>query len=208
MEVLNATGLSLVSAHKPAYSADKIGVSRKLFSLPLPSFPKLPIAPALSGGLALATNLVGNGVARALTYEEALQQSVEASSSFAPPEIDVGGLVDSLVSYGLDNPPVIAGGIAALAIPFVLSQVFKQGKAYGVASASNAYARLSEDASAQLVDIRGRKDFREGGSPDIRKLKKKPVSIVYQGGDKPGFLKKLASRFKEPEKTTLYILDK
>jgi chitinase domain-containing protein 1 len=46
------------------------------------------------------------------------------------------------------------------------------------------------------------------GSPDIRGLRKKPVPIVYEGEDKPGFLKKLSLKFKEPENTTLFILDK
>ncbi|KAJ6679802.1 RHODANESE-LIKE DOMAIN-CONTAINING PROTEIN 4 CHLOROPLASTIC [Salix purpurea] len=62
--------------------------------------------------------------------------------------------------------------------------------------------------NAQLLDIRLPVEFRQVGSPDIRGLSKKPVPIVYEGEDKPGFLKKLSLKFKEPENTTLFILDK
>ncbi|KAJ0042385.1 hypothetical protein Pint_17335 [Pistacia integerrima] len=65
-----------------------------------------------------------------------------------------------------------------------------------------------EDGSAQLLDIRPPSEFRQVGSPDVRGLGKKPVSIVYKGEDKPGFLKKLSLKFKDPENTTLFILDK
>ncbi|KAJ6710350.1 RHODANESE-LIKE DOMAIN-CONTAINING PROTEIN 4 CHLOROPLASTIC [Salix koriyanagi] len=61
---------------------------------------------------------------------------------------------------------------------------------------------------AQLLDIRAAVDFRQVGSPDIKGLSKKPASIVYKSEDKPGFLKKLSLKFKEPENITLFILDK
>ncbi|MCD9641396.1 Rhodanese-like domain-containing protein 4, chloroplastic [Datura stramonium] len=76
------------------------------------------------------------------------------------------------------------------------------------ASLGDIDVQYSNDAGAQLLDIRAPAELREVGSPDIRDLKKKPVTVVYKGEDKPGFLKKLSLKFKEPEKTTLFILDK
>ncbi|KAI7735312.1 hypothetical protein M8C21_029729, partial [Ambrosia artemisiifolia] len=147
----------------------------------------------------------------ALTYEEALNQSTTASdSSFTSPDLDVTGVVDSIVSFGLDNPLVLAGGAALLALPAILSQVFGKSdkKAWGVQPAKLAFEKLGVDGDAQLLDIRAASDIRAVGSPDIKDFKKKPVTVAYNGDDKQGFLKKLSLRFKDPENTTLFILDK
>ncbi|KAL8138460.1 hypothetical protein V2J09_004461 [Rumex salicifolius] len=142
----------------------------------------------------------------ALTYQEALQQSINGSSGG---EFDTGGgSFDGIVSFASENPIAIGGALAILAVPLIVSQFLGKPKSFGVESAKVAYAKLGDDPNAQLVDIRSLKDVKEMGSPDIRGCKKKPVSIVYKGDDKPGFLKKLSLKFKEPENTTLLILDK
>ncbi|KAF5464449.1 hypothetical protein F2P56_014523 [Juglans regia] len=157
------------------------------------------------GGLVLLSSALNTGLARALSYEEALQQSVTSSTAV---ELDPSGVLDSVLSFVTENPTLIAGGAAILVVPLILSQVLKQPKPWGFESAKNAYAKLGDDANAQLLDIRSPAEFRQAGSPDIRGLRKKPVSIAYKGADKPGFLKKLSLKFREPENTTLFILDK
>ena len=67
---------------------------------------------------------------------------------------------------------------------------------------------MGDDGNAQLLDVREPAELRQVGSPHVRGLKKKLVSIVYQGNDKAGFLKKLSLRFKEPQNITLFILNK
>lgn len=151
----------------------------------------------------LLSSVLSTGVARALTFEEALQQSETFTSNF-----DASGLLNSVINFGAENPTVVAGGAVVLAVSLVLSLVLKKPKPWGVESARKAYAVLSDDANAQLLDIRAPVEFRQVGSPDIRGLSKKPVSIAYKGADKPGFLKKLSLKFKERENTTLFILDK
>lgn len=152
----------------------------------------------------LLSSVLSTGLAKALTYEEALQQSSGSSSS----DFDASEILDGVISFTTENPVVIAGGVTILAVPLVLSQVLKKPKPWGVESARSAYAKLGEDVNAQLLDIRAPVEFRKVGSPDIRGLGKKAVSIVYKGEDKPGFLKKLSLKFKEPENTTLFIVDK
>ncbi|KAL2468860.1 Rhodanese-like domain-containing protein 4 [Forsythia ovata] len=115
----------------------------------------------LQGGLVFLSSFLNSGLAKALSYDEALQQALLSKS-----------------------------------------------KPWGVESAKNAYAKLADDSNAQLLDIRASGELRQVGSPDSRGLKKKPVAVVYKGEDKPGFLNKLAPKFKEPENTTLFILDK
>lgn len=215
MEALNAASLTPLSV-----LCDKKIEPRKLPSLPT-TFPlKFSNSAVLStnpptlqqclsrsfqGSLVLASSFLNTGIARALSYEEALRKSVNASSSG---DFDASGVLDSVITFGTENPVVIAGGATILAVSLVLSQILKQPKPWDVESAKNAYAKIGEEANAQLLDIRAPVEFRQVGSPDIRGLRKKPVSIVYKGEDKPGFLKKLSSKLKEPENTTLFILDK
>lgn len=214
MEALNAAGLTPISV-----LCERKQEPRKIPSLPSISPPKLSNSAGLStnpkalhqglsrrqGALVLLSSVLSPGLAKALTYEEALDQSV---STFTAGDFNGSGVLDGIISFATENPAIIAGGAAILAVPLILSQLLKKPKPWGVESARNAYAKLGEDASTQLLDIRAPVEFRQVGSPNIRGLGKKPVSISYKGGDKPSFLKKLSLKFKEPENTTLFILDK
>lgn len=219
MEALNAIGLTPISV-----LSERRTEPRKITSLPISSSLKFPLSVNFShnpkkisrnfsrnfhGGLLLLSSVLSSGFARALTYEEALQQSVSSSpTSMESPEFDISGFIDSIINFGVENPLVIAGGAALLGVPLVLSQVFSSPKPWGVESAKNAYTKLGDDSTCQLVDIRPPVELRQVGSPDIRGLKKKSVGVAYRGEDKLGFLKKLSLKFKEPENTTLFILDK
>ncbi|XAR62981.1 hypothetical protein NMG60_11022753 [Bertholletia excelsa] len=157
-------------------------------------------------GLVLFSSLLGSGSAQALTYEEALQQTVGTPTS---PVVDFGEIIGGAVDFGSENAALIAGVAAIVAVPVILSRVFSgKPRNWGVESARNAYARLGDDVRAELLDIRAPAELRLVGAPDIRGLRKTPVAVEYRGGDKPGFLRKLALKFKEPESTTLLILDK
>ncbi|KAL6131061.1 hypothetical protein ACLB2K_069439 [Fragaria x ananassa] len=212
MEALNAASLTPISV-----LGDRKKEPRKFPSLPSISLPKFSSSTSYStkasqegssksfhGGLFLLSSVFNAGFAKALTYEEALGQSVSTATG----DFDTDKVLDNVISFVNDNPAVIAGGFVLLAVPLVLSQVLKKPKPFGVESAKSAYAKLGEDANALLVDIRAPGEIRQVGSPDIRGLGKKAVPIVYKGEDKPGFLKKLSLKFKEPENTTLFILDK
>lgn len=153
----------------------------------------------------LLSSVFSPGLAKALTYEEALQKSAGGSTG---EDIDGSGVVDGVISFATENPAVVAGGAAILAVPLILLQLLKKPKPWGVESAKSAYAKLGDDATTQLLDIRAPGESRQVGSPDIKGLGKKPVSISYKSEDKPGFLKRLSLKFKEPENTTLFVLDK
>ncbi|KAL8111237.1 rhodanese-like domain-containing protein 4, chloroplastic [Apium graveolens] len=202
MEALNAVGLTSISVLS-SRTATKPKKITTISSLKSPRNVPEEISRNFRGGLVLLSSVLSTGYARALTYEEALQQSTTTGS-----DSDVGGILDSFTSFVADNPAVIAGGAAILSVPLILSQFFGDSKPWGIETAKNAYAKLSEDANAQLIDIRALADLRLVGTPDIKSLSKKSVQIMYNGEDKPGFLKKLALKFKEPENTTLFILDK
>ncbi|XP_078429055.1 thylakoid rhodanese-like protein [Wolffia australiana] len=218
MEVLNAAQLSPVSIQKGSSSAnERRAEPRKLLPFRIPQQNSISelnassVGKAIGGGLAFISSVLSSvGSARSLTYEEALGLSVGASSaSNDAQDVDIGGAFDGIVSFGSENALLIGGGALALAIPLVLSQVFKsKPKAWSVESAKSAFAKLSEDSGAQLLDIREIKDIRVVGSPDLRGIKKKSTAIAYTVDDKPGFLNKLSLKFKDPENTTLFVLDK
>ncbi|GAB2224114.1 hypothetical protein Droror1_Dr00004861 [Drosera rotundifolia] len=216
MEALNALGLKPICFHLENRSKPRKISHFQALTIPKPSeSARNGTNPSFisdkfmvfNGSLVLLSSVISTAKAAiALTYEEALEQSVTTSSGF---DLDAGGFVDTFVDTISDNPGLVFGGLAAVALPLILSQVFGgKPKKFGVESARNAYAKLADEGDAELLDIRSLKDAREVGGPDIRGLKKKPVSVVYRGDDKPGFLKKLALKFKDPENTTLYILDK
>lgn len=196
MEVLNAAGvLTPSSLHKTERRA-AAAEPKKL----LPFKIQRNFKTFTSSIVALSSALFANGLARALTYEEALNQSL--SNLPGDFDIDIGQLLNGI------DPLVVGGAAAVLAVPIILSQVLGKPKSWGVVSAKSAYAKLGEDAGAQLLDIRAGTELREVGGPDVKGLKKKAVAVAYRGDDKNGFLKKLGLRFKDPENTTLFILDK
>lgn len=218
MEVLNLAGLTPISvlcdrrteprkiSSLPTVSGRKISCSDTFNTIP-PALPEC-FSSSFHGGLVLLPSALLPGAAAALTYEEALDKSLSTFNSGGTFEFDISGFLDSAISFGVENPAVVAGGAFVLVVPLLLSQLLKSPKPWGVESARNAYAKLGDDATAQLLDIRAPVELRKVGSPDIRGLKKKPVAVPYKGGDKNRFLKKLSLKFKEPENTTLFILDK
>ncbi|XP_049351093.1 rhodanese-like domain-containing protein 4, chloroplastic [Solanum verrucosum] len=205
MEAINAVRLTPLSV-----LSDRRNEAKKIPPHPI-SFPFKNLCSVenlsrnVQGGLVLVSSVLNTGLAKALTYEETLEQSATSPGA----EFDATAVVETVTTFASENPIIIAGGFAALALPIVLFQVLgKPPKSWGVESAKTAYAKLADDAGAQLLDIRQPAELREVGSPDIRGLKKKPVTVVYKSEDKTGFLKKLSLKFKEPENTTLFILDK
>lgn len=203
MKALNAVGLTplsvLAKRTEPRKTFAVSQFKNHNFSNLTASDGFLSLSRTLQGSIVLFSSVLNSELAKALTYEEALQQSVTTSSSS---DFD-------FISFAAENPVIVGGGVAILAVPLLISQLLsKPSKPWGVETAKNAYAKLGDDADAQLLDIRAISEVKQDGNPDIRGLKKKAVAVVYNGEDKPGFLNKLSLKFKEPGNTTLFILDK
>lgn len=200
MLVLNAAGHKPFLLSKPTISSTSKNIEQKtLSSFKLPRNFNKTLA-------AFSSVLYTTAIAKALTYEEALNLSINGSSSS---DFDIGQIVNGIANFTSENPLIIGGGAAVLIVPLVVSQFFaKEPKKWGIENAKVAYAKLGEDVSAQLVDIREGKELNVVGRPDLKGLKKKAIAIAYRKDDKNGFLKKLALKFKDPENTTLFILDK
>lgn len=181
MEALNASSLTPVSVLSDRRTKPRKASS--LLSIPQLSFLKSStpnassaLSKSLNRGLVALSSVLSSGFAKALTYEEALQQSVSTDNS----DIDFD-IVDNAVKFVTENPAIIIGGFALLGLPLVLSQVFsKKPKAWGLESAKNSYSKLAEDGNAQLLDIRAAAEIKKMGSPDIRGLKKKTSFYCIQ----------------------------
>ncbi|XP_057778641.1 rhodanese-like domain-containing protein 4, chloroplastic isoform X2 [Salvia miltiorrhiza] len=203
MEALNAVGVKPLPILAKQTDPNKYPT---LSPVKIQSFPScatsnraISTSGALNGGLALLSSFLSPNLAEALTYDEALRQS----------DFDVGGALDGLIRFAAENPIIAGGGAAVVAVPVAVAWLLLgKAKPWGVESAKTAYAKLGDDANAQLLDIRSTAEIKQAGSPNIRGLKKKPVVVSYNADDKLGFLKKLNLKFKEPENTTLFVLDK
>ncbi|KZV57674.1 rhodanese-like domain-containing protein 4, chloroplastic [Dorcoceras hygrometricum] len=213
MEALNAVAFTPVSGFAkrtgPRKNPSSTSICRfknQAFSSFKNSEGHLSVPRCLRGCSVLLSSVLSPGVAKALGYEEALQQTVNGGS--ISPDLQLGGVFDNVLNFVSENPIIVGGAVAVLAVPLVVSQLMSNPKPWGVESAKTAYAKLGDDSNAQLLDIRASLDVKQSGSPDIRGLKKKPVAVEYKGEDKPAFLQKLSLKFKDPGSTTLFILDK
>lgn len=80
-------------------------------------------------------------------------------------------------------------------------------KKYKFLSAINAFGKLRDDSSAQLLDIRDEKSLGLMGSPSLRMFNKDVAQVTYTEGDEDGFLKKVMEKFGDPSNTVICILD-
>ncbi|KAK4379215.1 hypothetical protein RND71_001077 [Anisodus tanguticus] len=79
----------------------------------------------------LQTELSTTGLAKKLTYEETLEQSTTSPAA----DFDATEVVETVTTFASENPIIIAGGFAALALPIVIFQVLRKTKPFGVESA-------------------------------------------------------------------------
>ncbi|XP_020576847.1 rhodanese-like domain-containing protein 4, chloroplastic [Phalaenopsis equestris] len=196
MKVLNVASLAPVplpkssSSKRPLYRIRTLNPSASLFRR------------FNEGLVSLSSPLCFAGISNALTYDEVLGFSTSSN------DFDFARIVDGIVKFGAENPLIVAGGVAVVLVPVIISQTLGRSKSWGVESAKSAYAKLAEDEGVQLLDVREGKELKEVGSPDLRGLKKKAVAISFRREDKAGFLKKLSLKFKDPGNTTLIVIDK
>jgi len=101
------------------------------------------------------------------------------------------------------NPVAFLAGLAAVGVPLIVFTALATPQTFGSVSAVDAFSSL-EKPNAELLDIRD--DVKLEGSPNLKSLKKKAVQVVY--GESDDFVEKVLAKFKNPEATTLYILDR
>lgn len=115
---------------------------------------------------------------------------------------------DAATDFMTANPVAFLAGLAAVAVPLIAFTALAIPQTFGSVSAVEAFGNLSNpELNAQLLDIRGSEDVKAEGTPNLKSLKKKAVQVPYTG-DADSFLAKVLAKFKDPENTALYVLDR
>ena len=84
-----------------------------------------------------------------------------------------------LEDYVSQNPAVVAAGVAVVAIGLVIARLVGQGVTPKKITAAKAFDMLSKDDSITFVDLRSKAEVNETGSPDLRSIKMKTISLPY-----------------------------
>ncbi|XP_074284055.1 rhodanese-like domain-containing protein 4A, chloroplastic isoform X2 [Silene latifolia] len=79
---------------------------------------------------------------------------------------------------------------------------------YKFISALDAFKKLRDDSSAQLLDIRDDKSVGFLASPNLKIFNKRVLQLPFNESDQAGFLNKVESNFVDPQNTVVCILDK
>jgi chitinase domain-containing protein 1 len=96
------------------------------------------------------------------------------------PVVDASAASDA-VSIFSDNPVLIGGGAALIAIPLAVTALLRGNSSAGVKTTSVARTiqALEEDPRVVLVDIRSRAEIKQQGSPDLRSIKRTATVLPF-----------------------------
>ncbi|CAK9139447.1 unnamed protein product [Ilex paraguariensis] len=120
-------------------------------------------------------------------------------------KINLEAIVVSVDDFFNRNPFFVAGVTFIWLVVIPLTQEYLQK--YKFVSAIDAFRKLRDDPSTQLLDIRDKKSLGYLGSPNLKILNKGVVQVEFSEGDGEGFVKKVLEKFREPENTTICVLD-
>ena len=137
----------------------------------------------------------------ALKYDDVVSKAGNVVTSSSG---DGAGLVEFVSS----NPVAVVAGVAAVAVPLIALRASASGQSFGSVSAAAAFAKLSDsEQNAQLLDIRAPEEIRAAGAPNLKSLRKKALQVAYDAED-ASFVAKVVARCRNPEATTLFVLDR
>ncbi|XP_052180217.1 rhodanese-like domain-containing protein 4A, chloroplastic [Diospyros lotus] len=122
-----------------------------------------------------------------------------------PSKINLEAVLVSIDDFFNRNPFFVAGVTFIWLVVIPLTQEFLQK--YKFISAINAFRKLRDDPSTQLLDIRDKKSLQYLGSPNLRILSKSVVQVEYREGDDEGFVTKVLDELAEPESTAICVID-
>ncbi|KAA8543586.1 hypothetical protein F0562_021668 [Nyssa sinensis] len=122
-----------------------------------------------------------------------------------PNKINLEAIVVSIDDFFNRNPFFVAGVTFIWLVVIPLTQEYLQK--FKFISAINAFRKLRDDPSSQLLDIRDKKRLAYLGSPNLKILNKSVVQVEFREADEEGFVQKVLENFPEPTNTTICILD-
>ncbi|KAK1436984.1 hypothetical protein QVD17_02768 [Tagetes erecta] len=120
-------------------------------------------------------------------------------------KIDLESILVSIDDF-FNRYPFFVAGVVFIWL-FVIPVTEEYLRKYKFISAIDAFKKLKEDPSCELLDIRDGKTLRVLGSPNLKFLNKNAVQVEFRDGDYEGFVKRVKECFKDPANTTVCILD-
>ncbi|XP_041993501.1 rhodanese-like domain-containing protein 4A, chloroplastic isoform X2 [Salvia splendens] len=135
----------------------------------------------------------------------AIETTTTLSAEEAPGRISLESILVSIDNFFTRYPFFVATVVFIWLVAIPLVEEYSQK--YKFISAINAFKKLQDDPTAQLLDIRDDKSVASLGSPNLKILSKNAVQVSFREADEQGFVKRVLDNFGEPANTTLCILD-
>lgn len=119
--------------------------------------------------------------------------------------INLESVLIAIDDFNNRNPFFVAGVTFIWLVVIPLTEEYFQK--YKFISAIDAFRKLRDDPSTQLLDIRNSKSVRYLGSPNLKIVGKAVAQVEFREGDEDGFVKMVLEKFAEPANTVICILD-
>jgi chitinase domain-containing protein 1 len=125
------------------------------------------------------------GKAAAVLLANAGAASMAFADSLDLPEVTLpvvdASAASDVASLFSDNPVLIGGGAALIAIPLGVTALLRSNSPAGVkpTSVARTIQALEEDPRVVLVDVRSRAEIKQQGSPDLRSVKRSATVLPY-----------------------------
>ncbi|KAJ8568670.1 hypothetical protein K7X08_028203 [Anisodus acutangulus] len=123
-----------------------------------------------------------------------------------PSKINVEAILVSIDEFFSKYPFFVAGVTFIWLVVIPLAEEYLQ--TYKFISAVDAFGKLRDDPSSQLLDVRDTKSLAYLPSPNLRMLNKSVMQVEFREVDENAFVKSVFQNFKDPQSTTLCVIDK
>ncbi|XP_031373085.1 rhodanese-like domain-containing protein 4A, chloroplastic [Punica granatum] len=135
--------------------------------------------------------------------------TILSSSSSSGPDpsarINLEAILVSIDDFFNRNPFFVAGCTFIWLVVIPVAEYYL--KKYKYVLAIDAFRKLRDDPTAQLLDIRDRKSSAATPPPSLGYMMKRPVQVPFDEGDEDGFVNKVKESFGDPSDTVICILD-
>nr|GMD67027.1 rhodanese-like domain-containing protein 4A, chloroplastic [Ipomoea batatas] len=123
----------------------------------------------------------------------------------ASAKINLEAILVSIDEFFNRYPFFVAGVTFIWLVVIPLTEEYLQK--YKFISAINAFKKLRDEPSCELLDIRDKRSLAYLGSPNLKILKKSALQVHFVEGNEETFVKEVLESFREPENTTVCIVD-
>uniref|UniRef100_A0A0V0HJC7 Putative ovule protein n=1 Tax=Solanum chacoense TaxID=4108 RepID=A0A0V0HJC7_SOLCH len=121
-------------------------------------------------------------------------------------KLNLEAILVSIDDFFTKYPFFVAGVSFIWLVVIPLAEEYLQK--YKFISAVDAFAKLRDDPTSQLLDIRDNKSLAYLPSPSLRMFNKSEMQVEFRQGDEDAFVKSVFQKFNDPQNTTLCVIDK